>query len=73
MTGRTGCLNWARPDLWEARLARAAPTRPLYQLPLAESCWRRAYLSASDLQRNDIRRMMGLPDQTARFSDGLDK
>ena len=27
VTGRAGCLNWARPDLWEARRASAAPTR----------------------------------------------
>ena len=26
--GRAGCLNWARPALWEARRASAAPTRP---------------------------------------------
>src|SRR3954447_14062678 len=27
VTGRAGCLNWARPDLWEGRRASAAPTR----------------------------------------------
>ena len=31
------------------------------QLPVAESCWRRAYFPASDFQRNEIRRLMGLP------------
>jgi len=28
MTGRTGCLNWARPDLWELRGAIPEATRP---------------------------------------------
>ena len=28
MTRRTGCLNWARPDLWEAAEATPPPTRP---------------------------------------------
>ena len=27
-TGRAGCLNWARPDLWEAAGATPPPTRP---------------------------------------------
>src|SRR5437588_9200199 len=27
VTGRAGCLNWARPDLWEGRRVSAAPTR----------------------------------------------
>src|SRR5271154_3265597 len=29
MMGRTGCLNWARPDLREARGVIPGPTRPL--------------------------------------------
>src|SRR5277367_2862862 len=29
MTGRTGCLSWARPDLWEARGVIPGPTRPV--------------------------------------------
>ncbi len=32
------------------------------QLGMAESCWRRAYLPASDLQRSEIRRMLGMAD-----------
>ena len=32
------------------------------QLAMAESCWRRAYLSATDMERNEIRRLMGMPD-----------
>lgn len=31
------------------------------ELALAESCWRRAYLPASDPQRNELRRLMGMP------------
>src|SRR5438067_560715 len=27
VTGRAGCLNWARPDLWGGRRVSAAPTR----------------------------------------------
>lgn len=34
--------------------------------PLAESCWRRAYLSATDMERNEIRRLMGLPELPRR-------
>ncbi len=31
------------------------------QMALAESCWRRAYLAATDLERNELRRLMGMP------------
>src|SRR5207244_9275148 len=30
VTGRAGCLNGARPDLWEGRRVSAAPTRRSY-------------------------------------------
>ncbi len=32
------------------------------QLALAESCWRRAYVPATDQERNELRRLMGMPE-----------
>ena len=29
VTRRAGCLNWARPDLWEGREETPSPTRPI--------------------------------------------
>jgi tetratricopeptide (TPR) repeat protein len=45
------------------------------QLALAESCWRRAYQIATNLERIELRRLMGMPDSPSFFGAGspLDK
>lgn len=42
------------------------------QAPLAESCWRRAYNTASDADRAEIRRLMGMPPQRSYNDIGKD-
>ena len=39
------------------------------QVAMAESCWRRAYLSATDMERSEIRRLMGMPAFGSPFLD----
>jgi len=38
------------------------------ELAVAESCWRRAHNTASDADRIEIRRLMGMPPQRT-FND----
>jgi hypothetical protein len=64
MAGRTGCLSWARPDLWEPRGAIPEATRPYPHIP-----WRHFVFGWRRCLRRACRRFSDHPTISASSRD----